>query len=36
MDNLVFPCLACLIVGVLGGFALGFRLAAMVLTELNR
>jgi hypothetical protein len=30
MENLLFPYLACLIIGALGGFAAGFRLAAMV------
>jgi hypothetical protein len=30
MDNLVYPCLACLLIGFLGGFAFGFRVAAMV------
>jgi hypothetical protein len=30
MDALIFPCLCCLIIGFLGGFAFGFRVAAML------
>jgi hypothetical protein len=30
MDTLIFPCLCCLLIGFLGGFAFGFRVAAMV------
>jgi hypothetical protein len=30
MDTLIFPCLCCLVIGALGGFAFGFRVAAML------
>jgi hypothetical protein len=33
MGYFIFPCLACLIIGALGGFAAGFRLAVMVLDK---
>jgi uncharacterized protein YneF (UPF0154 family) len=30
MDDLVFPCAVCLLIGFLGGFTFGFRVAAML------
>lgn len=35
IDNLLFPCLACLIIGALGGFVAGLKIAEAVLANLN-
>jgi hypothetical protein len=36
MDELLYPCLACLIIGALGGFVAGMKVAEAMLANINR